>query len=60
MAFDGLTELFTASANNRFEQNTYRVPNGATPYWAWQGQTLTWLQWKAVGHDATGVIASTP
>jgi hypothetical protein len=56
MAFDGLTELFTASANNRFEHNTYRVPDGAAPYWAWQGQTLTWPQWQGAGHDADGIV----
>jgi hypothetical protein len=32
VAFDGLTELFTAAAHNRFDHNTYRVPDRGA-YW---------------------------
>jgi len=55
-AFDGLTALFDPDANNRFEANTYRVvdPNGS--YWYWSGQTLTWNQWRSLGHDKTGSV----
>ncbi len=53
VAFDGLTELFTAAADNRFDHNTYRVPDRAA-YWAWDGQTLTWSQWQAAGNDRNG------
>jgi hypothetical protein len=56
MAFDGLTELFTASANNRFEDNTYKLHSRRGAYWAWDGQTLTWRQWRAVGHDEDGIV----
>ena len=38
-AFDGLTELFSAEANNRFDHNTYRVLDLSGAYWAWDGQT---------------------
>jgi len=55
-AFDGLTELFSASANNRFEDNTYRVPDRSAAYWAWDGKTLTWSQWRRYGHDDNGII----
>jgi hypothetical protein len=55
-AADGLVELFSADANNRFEANTYRVPNRSGAYWAWDGQVLTWSQWRAVGHDRNGAV----
>jgi parallel beta-helix repeat protein len=49
-------DLFTADANNRFERNTYRVRDRSETYWAWNGQTLTWSQWRAVGHDNDGSL----
>jgi hypothetical protein len=55
-AFHGLTELFSASANNRFEDNTYRVPDPSVAYWAWDGKTLTWSQWRRYGHDDNGIV----
>jgi len=54
VAFDGLTELFGAAANNRFDSNIYRVPDTGGAYWAWDGQTLTWSQWRALGLDVDG------
>ncbi len=56
VAFDGLVELFDAAANNRFDRNTYRVPNLTAAYWAWNGKTLTWAQWQASGQDANGKL----
>jgi parallel beta-helix repeat protein len=56
VAFSGLAELFGASANNRFEGNTYEVPDTEAAYWAWDGQTLTWTQWQAAGHDVNGGV----
>ena len=52
----GTGEMFSPSAGNRFRANAYRVldPNGA--YWAWNGETLTWAQWQAIGHDANGEV----
>jgi hypothetical protein len=55
-AANGLTELFSAAANNRFDHNTYRVPNTAGAYWAWNGQILTWSQWRGYGQDANGAV----
>ena len=55
-AANGLTEFFSAAANNRFDHNTYRVPNTAGAYWAWNGQTLTWSQWRGFGLDANGTV----
>lgn len=54
VAFDGLTELFSPTANNRFEHNTYRVVDPDATYWVWNGQTLTWRQWQSLGHDVNG------
>ena len=54
--FEGSTELFSASANNRFDRNTYRVLNRGASYWAWNGETLTWSQWRAAGHDRNGAL----
>jgi parallel beta-helix repeat protein len=56
MAFDGLTEIFSASANNRFEDNTYRVPDRRGAYWGWDGKALTWSQWRRFGHDNDGLV----
>jgi hypothetical protein len=53
IASDGTTELFGAAANNRFDHNTYRVPDRGA-YWAWDGQTLSWSQWQAAGNDVRG------
>jgi hypothetical protein len=55
-AFNGLTEIFSASANNRFEDNTYRVPDRRGTYWGWDGKALTWSQWRRYGHDGGGVV----
>ncbi len=56
VAIDGRTELFDPAAGNRFDDNTYRVPDLSTAYWAWNGQTLTWAQWQAAGHDVNGTL----
>ena len=54
--FEGSIELFSASANNRFDRNTYRVLDRGASYWAWNGRTLTWSQWRAAGHDVNGAV----
>jgi hypothetical protein len=54
VAFEGSTELFGAAAGNRFDHNTYRVLDLGGAYWAWNGQTLTWSQWQALGLDVNG------
>jgi parallel beta-helix repeat protein len=60
VAFDGLTELFSAAANNRFDSNTYLVTDPGGTYWAWDGQMLTWSQWQALGHDQYGAVQTIP
>jgi hypothetical protein len=56
VAFNGLTELFSATAGNRFEDNAYRVPDARAEYWGWNGEILSWSQWRALGHDDTGSV----
>jgi Right handed beta helix region len=52
----GTGEMFRPSAGNRFRANTYRVLDPRAAYWAWKGQTLTWREWRALGHDANGNV----
>jgi parallel beta-helix repeat protein len=52
----GTGEMFSASAGNSFRDNTYRVLDPQAAYWAWNGETLTWAQWQALGHDASGDV----
>jgi hypothetical protein len=49
-------EMFRPSAGNRFRANTYRVLDPKAAYWAWNGERLTWAQWRALGHDDNGVV----
>jgi hypothetical protein len=48
--------MFSPSAGNRFRANTYRVLDPQAAYWVWNGETLTWAQWQALGHDGSGVV----
>jgi parallel beta-helix repeat protein len=52
----GTGEMFSPSAGNRFRDNTYRVLDPQAAYWAWNGETLTWAQWQALGHDVSGDV----
>ena len=52
----GTGEMFRSSAGNRFRANTYRVLDPQAAYWAWNGETLTWAQWQALGHDVSGDV----
>jgi parallel beta-helix repeat protein len=52
----GTGEMFSPSAGNRFRTNTYRVLDPQAAYWAWNGETLTWAQWQALGHDSNGAV----
>ena len=56
VVFQGSSDLFSAAANNRFDRNTYRVLDPAGTYWAWNGQILTWSQWRGFGHDVNGTL----
>ena len=60
-AANGLVELFSPEANNRFDHNTYRVPNMSGAYWAWDGKvSLTWIQWRGYGQDGNGSLELVP
>ena len=52
----GTGEMFSPLAGNRFRANTYRVLDQKGAYWAWNGETLTWAQWQALGHDRSGDV----
>jgi parallel beta-helix repeat protein len=52
----GTGEMFSPSAGNRFRDNTYRVLDPQGTYWVWNGETLTWAQWQALGHDGSGEV----
>jgi hypothetical protein len=52
----GTGEMFSPSAGNRFRANTYRVLDPQAAYWVWNGETLTWAQWQALGHDGSGDV----
>jgi len=52
----GTGEMFRPSAGNRFRANTYRVLDPKAAYWVWNGETLTWAQWQALGHDSNGAV----
>jgi Right handed beta helix region len=54
--FFGDPGLFSPEANNRFEHNAYRVRDRGGSYWKWNGETLTWQEWQAVGHDEDGTL----
>jgi hypothetical protein len=48
--------MFGQSAGNRFRANTSGVLDPNAEYWAWNGETLTWAPWQALGHDASGDV----
>ena len=52
----GTGEMFRPSAGNRFRANTYRVLDPDGEYWRWKGETLTWREWRALGHDSNGNV----
>jgi hypothetical protein len=52
----GTGQMFASTSGNRFEANTYRVPDRNAAYWVWNGETLTWRQWRAAGNDTTGTV----
>jgi parallel beta-helix repeat protein len=47
------TPYFT-SKNNRFEANSYSVPDVSGRYWIWNGGPRTWSEWRAAGQDTMG------
>jgi parallel beta-helix repeat protein len=49
------SDAFYTSMNNRFDGNDYVVGGMAEPF-MW-GETVSWGQWNAFGHDLTGNVA---
>jgi len=48
-------DLF-ASKNNRFEKNTFIVPNASGKYWDWMNARRTWNEWRQLGLDGTVLL----
>lgn len=45
--------VYSAGANNRFDRNTYDVPNPASDsLWFWAGASRNWSSWKSFNQDA--------
>lgn len=44
------------SANNRFQNNTYYIPDLNGSYWVWQDLKAK-SQWQAIGHDTAGTFS---
>lgn len=40
--------------NNRFESNSYFVPEPTGRHWAWRDEVSTWMEWQAAGNDRSG------
>ena len=50
--------MFRPTANNRFEDNSYRVIDLGGAYWFWNGEILTRNQWRSLAHDMSGTVES--
>lgn len=53
----GSGEPFSATANNRFRNNTYHYEGIDSAPFQWAGNK-TWAQWQAAGQDLTGTFNS--
>ncbi len=53
--------LFSASRNNKFYNNTYENPSTVrgTNMWAWSNSTRSWSAWQGYGQDQTGKLVTT-
>ena len=40
--------------NNRFQQNTYQLPNPNGTVFVWSNKDYRWRDWQAFGHDTSG------
>jgi parallel beta-helix repeat protein len=49
---------YSTSRNNRFQGNTYVVPDLRARYWYWNGGARTWSEWQELGQDLAGSIRS--
>ncbi len=48
---------YWTTAGNRFQGNTYRVPNQTGSHWV-LSSAVTWSSWQAAGFDTSGTIIS--
>ena len=49
----GNHSVFTRKGN-RFNRNTYFVPETSEKYWAWKDAPRTWRRWRSYGNDLSG------
>jgi parallel beta-helix repeat protein len=47
---------YLTSKSNRFQSNSYLVPNVSGRYWTWGSSLKTWSEWQAAGQDTTGSV----
>ncbi len=53
----GLDAIGAASSNNRFEANTYIVPDVTRKWWTWRpGGFVGWATWRSYGFDVDGLL----
>ena len=47
-----------ATAINHFESNTYYLDAVGAPRFGWDGPTINFATWQAIGNDVTGTVAT--
>jgi hypothetical protein len=52
----GRSTAYDASANNRFENNTYYVNDTSNKSWAWSTYPVGWRRWHRYGNDRSGSL----
>lgn len=52
--------VYSTLKNNRFQGNTYSVPNASDRFSYWNGNWKTWSQWRASGQDTVGKLLILP
>jgi parallel beta-helix repeat protein len=52
----GRSNVYKASANNRFANNTYYVTDTTTKAWVWRGDRVRWSRWRRYGNDRSGSL----
>ncbi|MGH2530229.1 MAG: right-handed parallel beta-helix repeat-containing protein [Actinomycetota bacterium] len=57
--FVGDGGIFDPLRSNRFESNTYAVPDPAGQWWTWRGGNHTWQDWQQIfGQDSMGSVTT--
>jgi parallel beta-helix repeat protein len=52
----GRSNAYTASADNRFANNTYYATDTTTKAWVWRGDRVRWSRWRRYGNDRNGSL----